>query len=412
MKPKILLAGDFNRSDFLYVAKQLHKEAQFLFIEYLNKKQVKNKECLEYGKVLFWKDFSDAYDLLNKIKPDKVIFYFIEAYNHVALNVACKVKGIPTFHLEHGVRFPVSFYKMVNAGKSNLKKDKSLQDRFLKLFNLRDKYKNRKFFENTVKKSPKEEKGFLNEFYTVRSQNNIFNTFQKLKSPLRLPDTYISFSPKIFDYHREMENLPQAFPVEYIGMPSFDKLFIESQRWHGGSNILFIDQPFAEQDLFGWTNEYRQHFLEKFAFELSRYDKIIYIKPHPWNETKSYDKVSSLNNFFILSEGLEKVVQEISIVIGFNSTLLLPLMAMDHTICFALEMHPAKLEKASSVFLTETGAIKKIDSWAQLSDAFKNLDAIFQDQKRNKGKFTEDWLYKFDGKSTERLKNILLSEAS
>jgi hypothetical protein len=89
----------------------------------------------------------------------------------------------------------------------------------------------------------------------------------------------------------------------------------------------------------------------------------------------------------------------------------MPLMAMKHTVSFSLEMHPVKLEKEPSFFLTATGAINKIDSWEQLVDAFKNLDVIFQEQKRNKEKFTEDWLYKFDGKSTERVKNILLSEA-
>ena len=43
MKSRILLVGDYNRSDFIFVAKQLKGEAKFYFIEYLNEKNLINK---------------------------------------------------------------------------------------------------------------------------------------------------------------------------------------------------------------------------------------------------------------------------------------------------------------------------------------------------------------------------------
>lgn len=411
-KQRILLVGDYNRSDFLYVAKELSGKADFFFIEYLNKKHLTNLECLSYGSVLYWKDFSDAYDLIEKIQPTKILFYFIESYNHVALNVACKVKGIPSFHLEHGLRFPVSYYKMINAGNTSLKEKKILLANLSKLHDVSDKYKNWKFFKNSIARSPQTEREFLKTFYAIRSRNTIFDTFQKLKSPLRLPDSYISFSPKIFNYHKEMEKLPHEFPVKYTGIPYFDKLAKEKEISNSASDILFIDQPLAEQHLFGWTTEYQYRFLDNLAISAAALRKKIYIKPHPWNDRKSYNKISSSENVVILNNNIEEIVSEVNTILGFSSTLLLPLMAMEHTVCFSLEMHPIKLEKEPSFFLTETGAISKIESWEQLANAFKNLDAIFQEQKRNKGKFIEDWLYRFDGRSTERLKNILLSEAS
>ena len=90
----------------------------------------------------------------------------------------------------------------------------------------------------------------------------------------------------------------------------------------------------------------------------------------------------------------------------------MPMMAMEHTVCFSLEMHPSAPEKEPSMFLVETGATKKINNWEQLGNAFENLDEISDEQKRFKKKFIEDWLYKFDGKSTERLRNILMNENS
>lgn len=412
MKQKILLVGDYNRSDFIYIAKELNNKVEFFFIEYLNKKHLTNKECLTYGEVLYWKNYESAYDLIEKIKPSKVVFYFIETYNHVALNVACKVKKVPTFHLEHGLRFPVSFYKMINAASSNSNKNKSMLTFFSKLSDLGDKYKSRKFFQNTVALSPKPESTFLKEFYAVRSQNTIFDTFQKLKSPLRLPDAYISFSPMIFKYHKEMEELPEGFPVQYTGIPSFDKFFPGKEIMNTGENMLFIDQPFAENFFFGWTPEYRSWFLNKLADCASSLQKKMYIKPHPWNEKNSYNKIASSKDILIVNDGLEEMIPDVNTVLGFSSTLLLPFMAMNHICCFTMEMHPAPGKILQSQFFLEAGPCNAVDSFYDLTLKLGERDKWHAQQKKFKEQFIQNWMYKFDGKSTERLRNILLNENS
>ena len=73
MKSRVLIVGDFNRNDFQYAAKIIKDDAEIFFIEYLNKKKVKLSRNSMYGEVLFWKDYTSAYDLLEKIKPVKVI---------------------------------------------------------------------------------------------------------------------------------------------------------------------------------------------------------------------------------------------------------------------------------------------------------------------------------------------------
>jgi hypothetical protein len=183
---------------------------------------------------------------------------------------------------------------------------------------------------------------------------------------------------------------------------------------HAGNNILFVDNAFEVQHLFGWSKETKIRFLQQLVNISVAHNRQLWIKPHPYTKEEVYAAAIAKQNVSFIKdkEDFIEAIIDCKIIIGFYSTLLMPLMAMEHTVCFALEMHPAKLEKEPSYFLTETGAIKRIDSWEQLFDAFKNLDEIFQEQKRNKGKFAEDWLFRFDGKSTERLKNVLLDEAS
>jgi len=412
MKTNVLVVGDFNRSDFLFVAKQLYKEANFYFIEYLNEKSLQNTECLKYGEVLYWKDFNDAYELINKIRPVKVIFYFIESYNHVALNVACKVNNIPTYHLEHGLRFSLSYYKSIN--KSKLVQAKSIS-RFKRLSGITevfDKYRNRRFFQHTARKSPSKERLFLAEYYNIRSKNGIFDTFQQLKSNLRLPDSYISFSPLIFNYHKELEDLPDNYPVEFIGIPQFDAFYKWEQVSVSGEHILFIDQPLHEQQLYGWSRAGKEFFLKTLAHQILLLKKKLYIKPHPLNDLELYNELLTSGDVKLVANDWEVVVTDINAVLGFSSTLLLPFMAMDHISCFTLEMHPEQMELPYSQFLLESGACNVIYSFEELALRLKEWRRWHIKQKEAKKSFIENYMYKFDGKSSVRLKNILLGEAS
>lgn len=412
MKKRILLVGDYDRSDFLYVAKYLHKEADFFFIEYLNSNYLKNKECLEYGKVLYWKDYSDAYDLIKKIQPHKVLFYFIESYNHVALNVACKVRRIPAFHLEHGLRFSTSFIKAVN---NDIILTKNKQSNFKALFNLSDfydKYRNRRFFQNTVVKSPLKGKTFLQQYYRVRSTNTIFDTFQKLKNPLRLPDSYISFSPRIFNYHKQLEGLPDDYPVQYTGVPSFDTFFQWKHLETSGENILFIDQPFFEKGLFGWTRAYKSWFLKQLAGCISILNKKLYIKPHPWNDRSLYDELTSFKEIVIINDKWNNVIPDINIILGFSSTLLLPFIAMHHTGCIILEIYPQKNAGIYTKFLLDSKACDAVESFEELKSKMKERNVWYPEQKEAKENFIQNWMYKFDGESSDRLRTILLADES
>lgn len=409
-RQQILLVGDYNRSDFLYVARLLHTEADFFFIEYLNKSGFKNKECLQYGQVLFWKDYESAYGLLKKLNPQKVLFYFIESYNHVALNVACKVENIPTFHLEHGLRFSPAYYKMVNESRPKQQRKKTQTNILNRVIGFYDKYRNRRFFQRTAAKSPAAGQAFLKQYYAVRSSNSIHETFKKLKSPLRLAGGYISFSPIIFNYHKEVEALPEAYPVHFTGIPAFDHFYQWRAITASGNAILFIDQPLAEQGLFGWTDEYRLDFLKNLAARVAATGRQLYIKPHPLNNTTAYAALWAFEKVAVLEKEWEHLIPGIDTVLGFSSTLLLPFMAMEHICCFTMEIHPQKTGVPYSEFLLNSGACHSAASFEELLEMVQQRPAWHAQQKKAKEYFIQNWMYKFDGKSSERLRMLLLTD--
>jgi hypothetical protein len=405
MKKRILLVGDYNRSDFLYPAKLLHSEVDFYFIEFVNEHFLKNKECLEYGFVIYWKNYKDAYDLLDKIRPEKIVFYFIESFNHVALNVAAKSGKIPTYHLEHGLRFSLNSFLKEN---NRLKKISNRIKAVTQLRHVYDRYAGRMFFRNTIKKSSKKESEFLSSYYSIRKKRSIRETSKEIRDPLRLPDKYISFSPLIFDYHKKLEGLSDSYPVYYVGIPFFDRFFKWKALCQYGENILFIDQPLHEKKFLKWTAEFKEKFLRALINMARSMDKKLYIKPHPWNDKFIYRPF--LADIILVEESWEAIVPDINITLGFASTLLMPFMAMDHIACFTIEMHPQKTNPEYSDFLLRSKACHSVDNFEDLSERLKNSSVWHQKQKDHKNYFIENWMYCFDGKSSERLRKALIKD--
>lgn len=408
MKENVLIVGDYNREDFLYVAKVIHEDFNVYFLEYTHRNEIKSDHYKKWGQAIFWGQFKDAFELLEVVKPKWVLFYFIESFNHVALNVTCKYVGVKTYHMEHGIRS----YELLesNINQRIIKNEKPF-DLLKKLRNIKSRIKGRMFFQKTVEKLPTNYKTFLIEYFQVRGSNSIFETFQKISSPFRVADCYISFSPKIFEFHQKSDHLPENHPVKFIGCPSFDNLVESSTTLNSrGANILFIDNAFETQKLFGWNNQIKMEFLDQLVDFAISANKKIWIKPHPYSDPCIYAK-SKKNpsvNYINSDKEFRYAVLDCRIILGFYSTLLMPLMAFNDTICFSLEMHPNPAKEGLSTFLVESGAIRKIISWKELGDVFNCLDVEANKQKTKKQQFIDDWLYKFDGKSTERLRTILV----
>ncbi|MHA6247042.1 polysialyltransferase family glycosyltransferase [Pontibacter sp. CAU 1760] len=403
VKPNILFVGNYNRKDYLDMFSKSKGHFNFFFLEFASPREITSKHYKEFGEAIFWGDYYNAFDLLEKVKPYKVIFLFIEAYNHVALNIACKEKGITTCLLDHGVRSThINFtYAATSVQPKNyfFKLNSSLP--------LLARVRNRIFFYNSAQKLLPENKQFLKQFYKIRKHNNYLQTSQLLQHNLRKPDVYLSFSAGVFAAHQKLDALPDTQKVYYFGIPYFDHFTNINFRNTGVTQLLFIDQALVSQQLLGWTIELKVLFVEELVRACKIHNIKLVIKTHPLENSKVWEAFEGNNVSLVSNEDFEVAVSTSTIIAGFYSTLLLGLAALPFTTVLTFENHPAG-NFALSSFLTNAGVAKSLENVHEFENLVPKLAQINQEQVKHKSTFITKWLYRLDGNAGIRLNKLLL----
>jgi hypothetical protein len=250
---------------------------------------------------------------------------------------------------------------------------------------------------------------FLRAYFATRSRHSIFDTFQKIASPLRRADVYISFSPKIFRAHQIADHLPDEQPVYFIGVPTFDGWRIPTHDEPPLRAFLFIDQAFVKQRLLGWTTEFQERFIEDLAAKCAESGFELLVKLHPAEDHGNWERAARAGRLRIIgNEELERLSARVVAVGGYYSKLLMPLAAMPQSVVFTFEVHPAP-DVFPSKFLVSAGVAERVDSVTSLPALLGRLPELRRRQQASKQQFLNDWLYKLDGGAGGRLRHILLS---
>ncbi|WP_114781668.1 polysialyltransferase family glycosyltransferase [Botryobacter ruber] len=406
-KPKILFIGDYCRMDYLLLLKEAKDSCDFRFLFFSSPTEEQHKAYQKYGQAVYWSDYRSAQTLLSALAPDKVLFLYIDTYHALVLNIACKNAGIPTFHLEHGMRADYAIgYNVSNSPELHQKSFRKIRNLAKLLLNLRSRIKARLFLQNSIRGFSAEDAAFVKEFISIRSKHNYLETFIRLPSKKRTTDYYISFSPKVFQVHQQYDQLSPDHKVFFIGVPYFDKL-AHIKPATPQKIILFIDQPLAEHHLLQWTTTFKKAFVKKLAKIVTAHRFNLLVKPHPVQDLALWENVTGVE--LVDDEKIRKLCSSVSLVMSFYSTYLMPFAAMPHTTLITFENHPAGKLNVSKPFI-EAGVSYPVYNLNELNWALEHIDKLHQQQLSNKPKFTEDWLYKFDGKSGERLRDILLKD--
>src|SRR5690606_24139623 len=90
-------------SIYSYLSKDSDNEYVLLWYEKESGMQLQQSELpIQFSSIIYWTDFLTPADLLNKVKPDKIIFYEIIDLRQIALIVSSKAHKVRTIFLEHG----------------------------------------------------------------------------------------------------------------------------------------------------------------------------------------------------------------------------------------------------------------------------------------------------------------------
>ena len=198
-----------------------------LFIFHVEEKKYHLKE--KVFKSIYWLDYTSAIDLINNIKPYKILFQDINSLEALSLNIAAQNKKIETYIVEHGMagklrmsiaRDNLDFWKKKDVNiKNDLSKDKFLSLLFLfRSFNLLRII----LLVNVLK--------FI---YFIRKYG-LFIGVEKLKFKERLPNKYINFTKHNAKYVIERDKLNEKDIIE-VGNPYFDE-FMKKKNFNNSKN--------------------------------------------------------------------------------------------------------------------------------------------------------------------------------
>jgi Alpha-2,8-polysialyltransferase (POLYST) len=407
----ILFCGiSLSRADILKTFASVAEKAQCFFLENFTKDDISNPYVFSIGKVIFWSEYRDAFQLLERIKPDKLIFVLLDNYYHLALFTAAKKKGIPVSYVDHGIRFEE---EIKNAEQFEAPLHSGFRARIKKMYPLvAISFMRNSFFRNTSRQIDKHERRKLRILFFSRGQQ-AYASFMKAFGSQVIPDHFILYSPETWKFYKKFFSVPDNanIKITYTGIPSLD-LFsgYNFSDWGNRKSVLFIDQPLHEQKVLGWTKIKKYEFFIQLAERIMQSGYGLIIKPHPWNED-IYARLQTEHGVQVLRDGMEKYILESSVAFigSFNSTLLLPFCAMDDVVTFCMENHPLSLNPPLSAGITKYKTAVEIKNMEQLShlldEGYFNLA-----QKRNHiPHFINEALFAFDGRSSQRMEMAILS---
>lgn len=404
MDPAIIV-GDYSRSDLLFFIQAASSKYELFFLQLDSISKKDNSDFRKYGTEISIYRYGSSHVLIKKLNIKKVFFFALENIHEVLFNICCKFNKIDTVHVEHGLRDFDAWIKIAQLQRDGTNKKLSKR-----IYNYLSNFKNLPrltylihFFNQSKKKLPLELQNFVDDYTMVRRSNSFIDTCIKINDTRRLPRSYISFSPRVFAFHKRKDHLVDDSIVNYVGFPQFDDLL--NLKRSTNQELVYIDQPFMESGLFGWTEEFKLNLIRSIHKEIAEeFDLKFKVKPHPNSNRVFWKKCE--NKFDRLNViGIENLRSN-DIVLGFASTMLLPLVAQEDTVCFSLEYHPS-INFNYSDTLTSSPAIFQIRSIAEFKSCFLKLKKIRQEQKKAKESFVKEWMHIFDGNSYKRLLDVV-----
>lgn len=362
-----------------------------------------------FKKVYSWSAFTFPGQLLKKIKPDRIIFFEIIDQRQIALLVTANKKSVKTFYLEHGAAGnKETAIKRANEKNFFLKsKAAYLMERFNGAFGRMIKSKvfyyssmfNLESFDSWIK-------------YCRLPFSMLFDTPNKALAnclfPERTPFRAIVFNRPNFEQFQVYTGITENQAI-FNGVPIFDSFY--SQKADVGSHISYIDHPYLEEKMMGWTPSHHKsiaHLLLQFA--KSRKIKIL-VKLHPRSSLSLWESYRLDSDFLQVVQAGDYTKQLLAskLILAYSSSMVNGFLCAQKNVVL-LGWHPepcifgADFSKTGLCHssLSPNDLETKFDLWVEHNLAIKNENA-YQN-------YLKEFNYPFDGKAAERVRSTITED--
>jgi hypothetical protein len=345
----------------------------------------------------YWNEFSTAQQILDRIKPDRLVFMGLSGLRTIALNMAARRRRIPTFILQHGYFRSLDDYLSLFASQSKTVAEVKTTTHASSAWQAV-----RFMLRSNITEEPIDSLRAVAMLLALR-RTDYYRSHLRFRFRGRMPDRYITYSEATAKIHRQLDHASSSSIIP-VGIPEFDPIFrlLASSKGDRKKNVLLIDSPNAE-NRYGVTPtsiERKVRFLNDLSVRLERQGYPLVVKLHP--ETYGATWLPSPGNIrYVRDHDVGPLIQEAHACLGFDSTLVIPAIIARPTMLFELcESNLTINAREFKVAIVVRGLECSDDQLSALLDAKERSAKQLE-------RFTLWFAHSADGNATKRLANAL-----
>jgi hypothetical protein len=260
----------------------------------------------------YWRDFRSGQDVLRRLRPDRVILMGTEGAWQIAVVAAARKAGVPTALLEHGLfSDPESYIAMAPLVQG------------LGGPGVPARLPAVRFAARSLWRTPIEF-GRALSYLVAAARTTPWEAAPKHPLAARMADAYLVASPASTRLHRTRDHVG-ADRIVPVGLSEFDDLLLSDLPVPIARTALLIDTPHTggPHGLGTLSGVEKAAHLERLAADLHGIGWSLTVKLHPDSFGDAWP-VDRPGLRYARNEEMRRLIGEAAVVIGFNSTLVVP----------------------------------------------------------------------------------------
>lgn len=382
----------YHRKDWIHIFELLGNDFEFHYLSYIHQALDPTDPQERPALVRYWAEFSNTAEVLESIRPEKIIFMSIDSGLSIALNIQAQQQGIRTYVMQHGIYTNYRDYRMREklwrkASVSRAAVSSKKEVRFSSIRFLRASLKN-PFLLFRI----------LLHAYAARRTGPYFAN-RHFSFAAKKPNFYICFSKANAKIYEELDR-PTAGKFIFTGSPELDSYLKPVEQPPVQERfILHIDQALAENS-FGEETVSRENmisFYAKLNTLAHRMEARLFIKLHPESYQTEWLPQHENITYLKATPNLQAYLQHAVLCTGFYSTLLIPAVYWNSAVLFNIYYSYIQevLRSMPNVSIVPFSQFDPATTEIPPASAGKGLELL------------KSYFYAYDGRSAERIKEVL-----